>query len=312
MTRSISLPIVSIGMPVYNGERYIKEVLDSLLVQDFKDFELIISDNASTDSTAEICQTYAANDSRIKYHRNETNLGSTANFNGLVKLACGKYFMWVSDDDLWEPSFVSSMVESLDSNPDAVLSFCRYDNLFEDKQPFEFADTWSKIVSRSKFQRLLYTCYLKPFLGRACYIYGLMRRDILLRIGGTEARIDAYRGADVVTLFHLLFYGKFITIDKILYHRRWNTSRNKYQKESLSQKLAGQSFFSFVESYFQWLSSWHQYYQILRVIVRENSIQLHHKIILLVVIYIAEFLYYLDNFLRALVRNLFEIGQFRN
>lgn len=312
MTKSISLPIVSIGMPVYNGERYIKEVLDSLLIQDFKDFELIISDNASTDSTAEICQAYAVNDPRIKYHRNKTNLGSTANFNGLVKLACGKYFMWVSDDDLWEPSFVSSMVESLDSNPDAVLSFCRYDNLFEDKQPFEFTDTWSKTVSSNKFQRIFNTCYLKPFLGRACYIYGLVRRDVLLKIGGTETRIDAYRGADVVTLFHLLFYGKFITVDKIHYHRRWNTSRNKYQKESLSQKLAGQSFFSYVKSYLQWLSSWHQYYQILRVIVKENSLQLHQKIILVLVIYIAESLYYLDNSLRAVVRNLFELGQNRN
>jgi len=106
-------PLVSIGMPVYNGEKCVGQALDSLLVQDFKDFELIISDNASTDRTAEICQAYAARDKRIQYHGTEKNTGPFLNFKRVLELARGEYFMWAADDDRWEPNFISSVMPYL-------------------------------------------------------------------------------------------------------------------------------------------------------------------------------------------------------
>jgi len=110
-------PKVSIGMPVYNGEEYLQGAIDSLLVQTFEDFELIISDNCSTDSTSEISQLAVARDSRVRYVRQSTNLGAVGNFNVLIDLAHGEYFKWAAHDDVMEPTFVERCVEALDRNP---------------------------------------------------------------------------------------------------------------------------------------------------------------------------------------------------
>src|SRR6266508_180906 len=95
-------PLVSIGMPVFNGQRFIRQALDSLLSMDYPNFELIISDNASTDGTAEICQDYAARDRRIRFYRNAKNEGAFGNFARVLALARGNYFMWAAHDDIWE------------------------------------------------------------------------------------------------------------------------------------------------------------------------------------------------------------------
>jgi glycosyltransferase involved in cell wall biosynthesis len=114
------IPKVSIGLPVYNGEKYLRLALDSILQQDYTDFELIISDNASTDATQNICREYAAKDSRIRYYRNETNTGATANFNCLVKLARGKFFKWAAHDDVHLPEFLRRCVEVIEQAPATV------------------------------------------------------------------------------------------------------------------------------------------------------------------------------------------------
>jgi len=288
-------PLVSIGMPVYNGEKTVWEALDSLLAQDFKDFELIISDNASTDNTAEICHQYAARDSRVRFYRNEANIGPTANFNRLVHLARGKYFMWAADDDWWEPSYISCMVEDIESNHNAVLSFCRFDHLWvnempsKDKQPIILSDNWSKIIGRNRFSRLLRTCFLLPWAEeRACYIYGLIRKDILLKCGGMENRIDVYKGADIITLFHLLYYGKFVKVEKLLFHRRYDLEKYRLRNEHLDQKSAERSWYSMAISR---LSGWHEHYRMLSTIIKENSFQVSQKIVLFLAIYTAELLY---------------------
>jgi glycosyltransferase involved in cell wall biosynthesis len=89
-------PRLSIGMPVFNGEKYLKEALDSILAQTYSDFELLISDNASTDRTEQICREYAAKDRRIRYYRNEKNIGAPKNFNRVFELSSGKYFRWAT------------------------------------------------------------------------------------------------------------------------------------------------------------------------------------------------------------------------
>lgn len=120
-----SKPPVSIGMPVYNGEQYIREALDSLLAQDYEDFELIISDDASTDGTQEISLEYAARDGRIRYHRNERNMGMAWNFNRALELSSGDYFMWASQHDCWDPSFISACKQMLDDDPSVVSAYPR-------------------------------------------------------------------------------------------------------------------------------------------------------------------------------------------
>ncbi|NES80204.1 MAG: glycosyltransferase family 2 protein [Moorea sp. SIO2B7] len=116
-------PRVSIGLPVYNGEKFLKQAIDSILAQTFKDFELIISDNASTDKTEQICREYAAKDKRISYYRNNENRGAAWNFKYTFDLARAKYFKWAAHDDVCATNFLASCVEVLDNDPSVVLSY---------------------------------------------------------------------------------------------------------------------------------------------------------------------------------------------
>ncbi len=121
-----STPLVSIGVPVYNGEKSLARTLDCLLGQTYKNIELILSDNASTDATAQICQKYCAQDSRIRYVRQEKNLGLHGNWTYVADQARGEFFMWAAADDYWEPEFVEVLAKKLLEEPDAVSAFCPY------------------------------------------------------------------------------------------------------------------------------------------------------------------------------------------
>jgi glycosyltransferase involved in cell wall biosynthesis len=171
-------PLVSIGMPVYNGARYIREALDSLLGQTFTDFELIISDNASTDSTEAICREYAAKDQRIRYIRQSQNLGASGNFKFVLDEALGEYFMWAAHDDRWDRKFVEMMVQILDSDSKAGLAFC--DVITRDiingidKSYYSCGFT----VNMRKIVRYLF----RLINGCPNLIYGLFRRNILITL----------------------------------------------------------------------------------------------------------------------------------
>ena len=130
----MKIPTVSIGLPVYNGGNYIRDVLDSIL-SNFNDFELIISDNASTDNTRAICRSYAEKDSRIRYHRNEENLGAAWNFNQVFHLARGKYFQWACHDDVWTSTLLERYVQVLDQMSDVVLCYSKTAYIDEHGKP---------------------------------------------------------------------------------------------------------------------------------------------------------------------------------
>lgn len=116
-----ALPLISVGIPVYNGEKYLQNAVDSVLRQDYENFELIISDNASTDATHEICSEYAAKDKRVRYVRNQVNIGAVPNFNRVFDLARGEFFKWLSHDDECYPTMLRRCAELLDGAPDSVV-----------------------------------------------------------------------------------------------------------------------------------------------------------------------------------------------
>src|SRR5215471_13265296 len=118
-----STPLLSIGLFVYNGERFLEETLVSILNQTFTDFELIISDNASTDRTGQIAQAYAERDNRIRYYRSEKNMGAGWNVRRVYELATGKYFKQAAADDLLEPDFLRLCVEALENDPSCVVAY---------------------------------------------------------------------------------------------------------------------------------------------------------------------------------------------
>src|SRR5436190_10934974 len=113
MAHPHSIPRVSVGIPVYNGERFLKGAIDSLLSQRFTDFEILISDNASTDGTQAICEEYVANDQRVSYFRQRTNIGAPGNWNYVAKLARGTYFKWASANDECDPRMLDQCVAVL-------------------------------------------------------------------------------------------------------------------------------------------------------------------------------------------------------
>jgi glycosyltransferase involved in cell wall biosynthesis len=118
-------PRVNIGMPVFNGEKFIEEAVDSILNQTFRNFEIIISDNASTDRTTQICLDYASKDPRVRYYRNKKNVGGPANYNRVFELSSAQYFKWAAYDDVLAPDYLRKCINVLDANPSIIGCHCK-------------------------------------------------------------------------------------------------------------------------------------------------------------------------------------------
>ncbi|MEB3335848.1 MAG: glycosyltransferase family 2 protein [Leptolyngbyaceae bacterium] len=213
-------PLVSIGMPVYNGERYLRAALDSLLTQTFKDFELIIADNASTDQTAEICQEYAARDRRIQYHRNERNLGATWNYNHLVELARGKYFKWAAHDDICEPEFLLKCVQVLEQDPSVVLCHPWTKTINEQGAVTGQYNLDGKLQTSSNRPSVRFRSLHRAYM---CYpIFGLIRTRALK----LTPLFGSFGHADGVLLARLALMGRFYEIPEHLFLNRHHAQQS--------------------------------------------------------------------------------------
>lgn len=207
-------PLVSIGMTVYNGERFIRQALDSLLAQDYENFELIISDNASTDRTKEICQEYAAKDRRIRYHRNEINLGAIKNAWYVFNSSEGKYFMFAADHDLWHPAFISRCVSNLEEDPRAVLAYSR--TMLIDTENKSIKIISNKINDNTDLSLTQRYKYLTSNLGWCDMIYGMIRKETFARIDWTSIILSL----DRFQLMQLALRGAFAQADETLFYMR--------------------------------------------------------------------------------------------
>ncbi len=167
-------PLVSIGMPVYNGHPYLQKALDSLLAQTYGNFELVIRDNASTDDTQTVCRRAAAVSAHVRYARNPENLGPVVNFRKTLEDARGKYFMWAAHDDMWNPSYVGALAAALEESPDAVLATARTAHIHEDGTPGHRRD--EPPASRRSTLGNLSVFYRHH---AASWIYGLYRTEWL-------------------------------------------------------------------------------------------------------------------------------------
>lgn len=207
-------PRVSIGLPVYNGERYIAEALDSIISQTYTDFELIISDNASTDRTEEICRDYVSRDGRISYHRNETNKGAAWNYNRVFALSQGDYFKWASHDDRCAPTFLERCVEVLDRFPEVMVAYPRTAVIDERGEIIEIKEDDLPLDSPDVVER--FSSCLKPM--KLCHnvIFGLIRRNFL---AGTRL-IGTYLASDRCLVAELSLYGPFKEVPERLFFRR--------------------------------------------------------------------------------------------
>ena len=215
-TRWLQTPVprVTIGIPVYNGENYLDRTLTSLLAQSFKDFELIISDNGSTDKTEEICRAFAAKDSRIYYQRNDINRGAAWNYNNVATLARGEFFMWNAHDDMRAPEYIERCVEALTQHKDAILCYTSSHEIDENDVVIRDDPIVPEMESPKPHVRFDASWHSAP---PHLFVFGLIRSNVLRK----TKMIGNYASQDWVLIGHLALLGPFYGIkDYLFFYRR--------------------------------------------------------------------------------------------
>jgi glycosyltransferase involved in cell wall biosynthesis len=223
---------LAVGIPVYNGEKFLPELLACLERQTLTDFDVILADNASSDRTGEICMAFAQRNPRTTYVRNPSNIGSAANFNRVFELSSSTYFCWLASDDLILPAFLERCVAVLDADPSVVLAFTARDVIDDEGKLIPAAaDGNGFIYAKNNFrvipQRVhvaegsdpveRYKEILEPgYSGN--HLYGVMRSSVL----GRTVLHDKFPGADLALLMELALRGRFKTVDEPLFRRRYH------------------------------------------------------------------------------------------
>jgi glycosyltransferase involved in cell wall biosynthesis len=242
---TVDNPKVSIGLPVYNGERYLAGALDGILRQSFEDFEIVISDNASTDRTREICAEYCKKDSRIRYSRNDTNIGAARNFNKTFELSRGSYFAWVAYDDLYDDKYLELCVNVLDNDPSVSLCHSRIGLIDEfgapiptagpgriigpDGRPVRHSDKYHIAESpriEERFQDVLHN------VSWCLQVFGLLRTENMRKTGLQRN----YYGADKVFLAEISLMGRFHQIEETLFFKRVHGAMTFYMSTDTKKK----------------------------------------------------------------------------
>lgn len=216
-------PLITVGLPVYNSERYIKQSLDSLLAQTYSAFVLVISDNASTDNTAQICRQYAAADSRVRYFRNDVNIGNPRNFNRVSELTTTRYLKWSTADDFWKPTFLERALEIMEH--DSSIALCYPQAVLVDAEggnPTDYDDVLH-LVQEDPVDRFL---ALIARIKLAHQHLGLIRMSHLRQ----THLLGAYVGSDINLLAELTLYGKFYELPDRLFFRRFHKDSGSWQR----------------------------------------------------------------------------------
>jgi hypothetical protein len=209
-----NVPLVSIGMPSYNSGRFIRQSLESLLTQAYERIELIVSDDGSTDETPEVCAELARADPRIVMV-DSTHRGERQNFNTVLRLARGKYFMWAADHDLWDASYLSRCVAALEEDKGAVLAYARSALIDTEGRVVPEMDDALGITQERPIDR--YRSLISR-LENCNAIYGLMRCELLKGTGG----YGPYPAPDHLVLAKMALQGTFVQVPRTLYFRRQN------------------------------------------------------------------------------------------
>jgi glycosyltransferase involved in cell wall biosynthesis len=206
-------PRVSIGLPVFNGSEYLQEALNSLLAQTFADFELIIADNASTDNTQTICEEYVARDPRVRYYRNDKNIGAMQNWYYTFRLSSGEFFLGAAHDDVFHPEFLRQCVTAFDQAPEVVVCYPKTKVIDEHGNFVRNFDVEIDTMSPRPHRRL----YNVIAIDLLCLqLLGLMRSSAF----GKTKVYTGYYGCDRNTLAELAMLGKIYEVPEYLFYHR--------------------------------------------------------------------------------------------
>jgi glycosyltransferase involved in cell wall biosynthesis len=226
-----SEPRIGIGMPVYNGEEFIRQAVESHLAQTFGDFELVITDNQSTDGTEAICREYVALDRRVRYVRNDSNVGGPGNFRQSFRHCRGVYHKWSTADDWWDPTFLEKAVAILDRDAETVLVYPKtvlVDNSGQETSRYDDKLHLRQDRPSERFIRLYQT------IGLCQAHLGLIRRDRMARTG----LIGRELASDIRFLAELSLYGKFFVIPEYLFFRRFHETSSSWDRSSMDRQVA--------------------------------------------------------------------------
>lgn len=210
---------VTIGLPVFNGERHLRQAIESVLTQDYDDLRLVIGDNASTDGTLDLCRSYAERDPRVTLLESDVNRGAAWNFNRLVDHATGDYFRWLACDDYLDPRCVGVCVDALDRQRDAVLVHTGVVDVDDDGEVLYKWDPTGACLDADPVDR--YQWLLRH--SEECFeAFGLIRLDALRR----TKLIGPYSGSDHALLQELALLGRYAEIDERLFFHREHAERS--------------------------------------------------------------------------------------
>jgi glycosyltransferase involved in cell wall biosynthesis len=205
----LSAPLLSVGVPVYNGERYLAEALESALGQEYPNLEVLISDNASTDSTPDICRRFEA-DSQVRYSRSPETTDPKANFGRVLGMARGEYFTWLAHDDvLTSPRYAATLVETLEANPDAVLCASALEAFRDDDPQAGSVISYERFAAGDPWPEARRALFRWPPDEWDTLVYGLFRRDALQRDFSAN---PSFR----MPLQRLAFAGRFVIVPENL------------------------------------------------------------------------------------------------
>lgn len=216
-------PRVTIGVPVYNGERFLAATLDSIISQTSRDIEIVICDNASTDGTAAICREYVRRDSRVRYYRNTTNIGPAPNYNRTLALATGDVFKLAGADDLLAPTFVERCLELLDADERNVVTYPLTKRINDDGEVFGEWDVELDLMHNSPAVRLWRFLFANHRRHNAAEGWGLVRMDVARSFAPF---LGSFPSADRVLMTNLVLRGKVARVEEPLFFDREHTGRS--------------------------------------------------------------------------------------
>lgn len=225
---------VTIGLPVFNGEKYLKRALNSLLHQTYSNFTLIISDNASTDATPQICETFKKKDKRVQYFRYDKNQGMSWNFNNVFDLANTTYFMWAAADDIWEPDFINSCMKLLLSNDMALVAGSMANLVNPKNSKILLTDPGLETINlkpKDRFIRYKSSLYSGVHVG--AIFYGIYRVNYLKKVLPMKKVI----ANDQLILAELSLLGEFLTVKKPLLTKRWGGASKSHSANAKAQGI---------------------------------------------------------------------------
>lgn len=223
----MSAPLVSIGVPVYNGGDLLAAAMDSLLGQSLGDFELVVSDNASSDGTEATCRDYARRDARVRYVRQPRNLGAPANWNAVARLARGRYFKWAAASDLCHRDMLARCVDELEHNPAAVLCYGRTQFIDGAGAPVPGPAGDFAVVEAAPSERFAHVCQHLQLNNAQ---NGVIRHEALMR-----TQLDRlYPHGDRVLMAELALQGTFVLLDDVLLYRRADAQHFSGQRDAVA------------------------------------------------------------------------------